>query len=117
MWFHDRDQEIKLRAIAPDLKNETPPMLSDDVNIIRNTIKSKDNTKGRISQIWVYYDIIDITESATKPENYKKLKITIDTASESADAYDEKAVTVIYADWLSSSIAGLIITLSGLLLS
>lgn len=117
MWFHERDQEIKLRAIAPQIKNEIPPTLSDESNILKDSISVDDNEKNRISQVWVYYDIVDITESRTKSENYNKLKITVDTESEGVNAYSEKAILVIYADWLSSANSGLIITLAGRLLS
>ncbi len=117
MWFDERDQEVKLRAIAPQAKNETPPTLSDSGQIIRDSIKVKDNPKDRISQIWVYYDILDISGDLDKAENYKKLYVQVDTESENTNAYSEKAIKIIYADWLSNANAGLITTLAGRLLS
>ena len=117
MWFDERDQEVKLRAIAPQSKNETPPTLSDSGQIIRDSIKVKDNPKDRISQIWVYYDILDISGDLDKAENYKKLYVQVDTESENTNAYSEKAIKIIYADWLSNANAGLITTLAGRLLS
>lgn len=117
MWADERSQEIKLKAIAPEINNGLPPYLNDDSHIIKKSIKARDNVKGRISQIWVYYDIKDITADLDKAENYKKLKITVDTDSENTNAYDEPAIKIIYADWLSSANAGLILTLSGRLLS
>lgn len=117
IWYDERDQEIKLRAIAPKIKNEVPPTLSDDVHIIKDSVKTKDNDQSRISQIWVYYDQRDITEKADNAENYKKLYIQVDTDSEGDNAYSEKSIRVIYADWLNDTNAGLIITLGGRLLS
>ena len=117
MWFDERDREVKLRAIAPTFRNEVPPTLTDDSHIIKDSIKTKDNDKNRISQTWVYYDQIDITGDIEKPENYRKLKIQVDTASENVNAYSEKAIRIIYADWLGSASAGLILTLAGRLLS
>jgi len=117
MWFNEIDQEIKLRAIAPALKNETPPTLTDAANIVKDSVQVKDNEAGRISEVWVHYGIIDITDKLDKASNYRNHKIVIDTESEGVNAYAEKAIRVIYANWLSSSNAGLILTLAGRLLS
>ena len=75
IWFHEKDQEIKLRAIAPELKNVVPATLNDDTHILKDSVSVIDNDKDRISQIWVYYDLKDITGDIGKAENYKKLKI------------------------------------------
>jgi len=117
IWFHERDQEIKLKTIAPAFRNQIPPTLSDNSNIIENSLSSKDNIEGRVSQLWIHYDIIDITDDLDKVENYRKHSIQVDTDSEGVNAYDEKAIKVIYADWLSSTNTGLITTLSGRYLS
>jgi len=117
MWFDERSQEIKLKAIAPSFRRGAPESLTDNEHIITESLSTKDNDNGRISQIWVYYDIVNITDDLNKPENYKKLNIQVDADSENINAYNEKSIKVIYADWLSSSNAGLIITLGGRLLS
>jgi len=117
MWFDEKDQEVKLRAIAPELKNATPVTLTDATHIIENSVSTKDNDKDRISQLWVYYDQVNVTGDLDKAENYQKLKIQIDTDSENANAYADKAIKKIYANWLGSGNSGLIITLAGRLLS
>lgn len=117
MWFNEKDQEVKLRAIAPELKNATPLALTDNANILEDSIMVSDNVADRISQIWIYYDLKNIAGDTDKAENYKKIKITVDTDSENINAYSEKAIRVIYANWLGSSNTGLILTLTGRLLS
>lgn len=117
MWFNEKEQEIKLRAIAPELKNATPISLTDASNILEDSVVVKDNDKERISQLWVYYDLVNIAGDIDEASNFKKLKVQVDTASENVNAYDEKAVKVIYANWLGSANAGLILTLAGRLLS
>jgi hypothetical protein len=117
MWFHERDQEVKLRAIAPTFRNELPPTLTEESHLIADSIKTKDMDKNRISQIWVYYDQVDVTGDIEEASNYRKLKITVDTDSENVNAYSEKAIKVIYANWLGDANEGLILTLAGRLLS
>lgn len=117
IWFDEKAQEVKLRAIAPELKNVVPVTLTDNETILSNSIGVKDNVKSRFSQIHVYYGQKDITDDIDKPENYHYRKLQIDTDSESENAHDEKAIRRIYANWMTSANAGLIITLAGRLLS
>lgn len=117
IWFDERDQEVKLRAIAPTYRNELPPTLSESEHLVKESVKTKDADKDRISQIHVYYDQIDITGDSDDPTNYRKLKVQVDTDSENVNAYSEKAIKVIYAEWLGNANEGLIITLAGRLLS
>jgi len=117
MWFDERDQEVKMRAIAPTFRNELPPTLTENEHLIADSIKTKDMDKNRISQIRIYYDQVDITGDSDKAANYRKLKVQVDTDSENINAYAEKSIKVIYADWLGNANTGLIITLAGRLLS
>ena len=117
MWFNEKEQEVKLRAIAPELKNIAPIALNDTQHIIKDSITVKDNDKERISQLHVYYDIKHVTGDVEDSANYSKRKITVDTVSENVNANAEKAIKVVYADWLGAADTGLILTLSGRLLS
>ena len=116
MWFDEVDQEVKLRAIAPELSNASPQTFTDDGHIIAGSIDVKDNVSKRISQIWVFYDQKSVTGKIDDPDNYKKIKVQVDTESEGVNAYDEKAIRIIYANWLDSSHTGLILTLAGRLI-
>lgn len=117
MWFDEKSHKIKLRAIAPELKNAVPQSFNDSQHIIKDSIIVKDNDKERISQLWVYYDIKNIAGDIDSASNYGKLKVLVDTDSESPNANSEKAIKIIYANWLTSANTGLILTLAGRLLS
>jgi hypothetical protein len=114
LWWNEIDQEVKLKAIAPNLKNAAPPTLTDDSHLLADSIAIKDEPAERISQVWVHYNKIDITGD-DKPENYASLHIQSDGDTEGANAYDEKSVRVIYADWIDTQ--GLVVTLAGRLLN
>lgn len=117
LTYHDRDHEIKLKAIAPAIDNAVPPTWNDSSSILMGTMKTKDNDEKRISQVWIHYDIKDITEDFDKTENYSKHEIVIAGDSEGVNAFDGKEILEIHADWLSNANVGLIITLAGRLLS
>jgi len=114
IWWNEIDQEVKMKAIAPTLKNVAPPTLTDDLNIIEGSISVKDDDESRISQLWVHYGKIDYTGD-DEAINYRNLYIQVDTESENENAYGSKRVKVIYADWLTS--AALVATLAGRLLN
>jgi len=114
IWWDEIDQEIKLRAIAPTLKNEIPRTINDVEHMLADTLKVKDLPKRRISQLWVYYEKINLTDD-DKPTNYKSLHVHVDTDSEGENAFDEKSIKIIYANWLTSG--ALVVTLAGRLLN
>jgi hypothetical protein len=116
IWWDEINRKIKLKAIAPALKNESPIAISDTYDIVENSMSVVDDPKDRISQLWVYYDKIDITGD-NEPNNYRIWEIQADPDSEGVNAHGEKSVKVIYADWLRSANAGLVVTLAGRLLN
>lgn len=113
IWWKPTSSEIRMRAISPSLKNETPPLIDEASNILKESVKIKEKPKDRISQLWVHYDKIDYTGD-DKEENYRGHYIKIDTDSESENAYGEKSVKHIFASWLQSP--SLIATLAGRIL-
>jgi len=117
IWWHDRDHEIKLKAIAPPINNVVPPTWNDTSSVMMDSMKTKDNDEHRISQVWIHYDIRDITDDLEKTENYSKHEVIIAADSEGVNAFDGKEILTIHGDWLSNANVGLIITLAGRLLS
>ena len=116
IWWDEVSAKIKLKAIAPTLKNEIPPALNDTSHVIEKSISVMDSPDDRITELWVYYDKIDHSDD-NKAENFRALKIQIDTDAESVNAYGDKRVKTIYANWLSATNAGLVTTLAGRLLN
>jgi len=100
IWWDERDQEIKLRAIRPLIGNA--PTFSDNANIIENTVALTTDPKNRVSQIWVYWDQSNKAEAVDKESNFKKLRIRADLEAESPEKYGESRVRKIYARWIQS---------------
>jgi hypothetical protein len=100
IWWDERDQEIKLRAIRPLIGNA--PTFSDNANIIENTVGLTTDPKNRVSQIWVYFDQSNKAEALDKESNFKKLRIRADLEAESPEKYGESRVRKIYARWIQN---------------
>jgi hypothetical protein len=100
IWWDERDQQIKLRAIRPLIGNA--PIFSDNANIIENTVALTTDPKNRVSQIWVYWDQSNKAEAVDKESNFKKLRIRADLEAESPEKYGESRVRKIYARWIQN---------------
>jgi hypothetical protein len=100
IWWDERDQQIKLRAIRPLIGNA--PTFSDNANIIENTVGLTTDPKNRVSQIWVYFDQSNKAEALDKESNFKKLRIRADLEAESPEKYGESRVRKIYARWIQN---------------
>jgi hypothetical protein len=100
IWWDERDQEIKLRAIRPLIGNA--PTFTDNANIIENSVSLTTDPKNRVSQIWVYWDQTNRAEDVDNEANYRKLRIRADLDAESADKYGESRVRKIYARWIQN---------------
>ena len=101
IFWHQTEQLLKIKAIAPPLLNVAVTELNEDSNILANSIKLVTDEKQRVSQVWVYYSKIDNTESG-KAEHYHNLLIDADISSEGVDLYGSKQVKVIFADWITT---------------
>ncbi|MBL4709765.1 MAG: hypothetical protein JKY48_15130, partial [Flavobacteriales bacterium] len=89
IFWHQTQQELKLRAIAPPKGNAVVPVLNEDSHILKDSVTLKIDAKQRVSQVWVYFSKINNTESG-KPENYHNLLIDVDPIRESEDLYGSK---------------------------
>jgi hypothetical protein len=100
IWWDERDQEIKFRAIRPLIGNA--PTITDDNNIIANSVALSTDPKNRVSQVWVYWDQKNLAEDLTKESNYQQLRIRADLEAESPDQYGEQRIRKIFARWIQN---------------
>lgn len=100
IWWDERDQEIKLRAIRPLIG--TAPTFTDNSNIIENSVSLTTDPKNRVSQIWIYWDQTNRAEDVDNEANYRKLRIRADLDAESPEQYGESRVRKIYARWIQN---------------
>ena len=118
IWWDEVDQEIKFRSIRPAVPDETViKQINETQNIIQDSLKIERKTTERLSQVWVYYDPFDPTESVTKASNHRRLDITIDTEAEAVNEYGERRVNRIFSRWFDSTNAGAATTTSSRLLA
>jgi hypothetical protein len=100
IWWDERDQEIKLQAIRPLIGQATE--ITDDNNIIANTVSLSTDPKNRVSQVWVYWGQKNKAEDLDKESNYQRLRIRADLEAESPDQYGESRIRKVFARWIQN---------------
>lgn len=117
IWWDEIDQEIKLRAIKPAIPDETIiKEVNEREHIVADSLKIERKTTERLSQVWVYFDPFNPTESVTKASNHRRLNITIDTDAETVNEYGERRVNRIFSRWFDDGNSGAANTTSSRLL-
>ena len=100
IWWDERDQEIKLRAIRPIIG--AAPIVTDESHIIANTVSITTDPKNRVSQVWVYWGQRNLALPLNNEGNYDRLRIRADLEAEDADRYGESRIRKIYARWIQN---------------
>ena len=103
IWWDDLNQTIPLKAIVPPAGN-AQTIIDDDSNIIMASLKVKDVSKDRVSQVHFYYDVDNYTKDTAG--NYKRLYIQADTDAEAATQYGDSRIHEIKSRWFPHTLQG-----------
>jgi len=98
IWWDERDQLIKFRVIKPYI--QSAPLLTDNSNLIENSITFSTNAKNRISQVWLYYHQKNSAEALDNESNYQRVEVNADLQAESDDFYGESVIRKVFARWI-----------------
>lgn len=108
IWWDERQQKILLRAVRPP--TEVPVQFSEDANILAGSQTIKTAPNERVSQLWYYYEPADLSKKVDEEDNYRKVRIRVDAASETDREYGESAVKKIYSRWVRTDAIVIAIT-------
>ena len=103
IWWDDLNQTIPLKSIVPPAGN-VMTIINDDGNIIMDSLKVKDVSKDRVSQVHFYYDVDNYTKDTTG--NYKRLYIQADTDAEAATQFGDSRIHEIKSRWFPHTLLG-----------
>ena len=102
IWWDERDQEIRLRAVRPvdRQRDEEAHQVDDETGVIAGTFEIEELPSERISQVWTLWGQVDPTEDVDEYDNYRRVRIFADALAESEDQYGEKRIRRVYGRWL-----------------
>ena len=99
IWWDERVQKIILRAQRP---NFMPDTLTQDGNIIADSVTIEEVAKDRASQVYVYYGLRNPVLSTSDKFSYRAAEAFIDVDSEVL--YGEAATKEIFCRWINTSV-------------
>ena len=99
IWWDEIGQQIRMRSVRqPD---SPPPLLTEDGDFLAGSMSITEQPSKRISQVWVYYGVLDPTEKIDEARNYRSRYIGIANDRESDSEYGTPQIQKIYARWIS----------------
>lgn len=111
IWWDEVSQKIRFKAVRPASKTSITD-ITQDANIVANSVTVTRDPNQRQSQYWVYYRQLNPTESLEDASNFSGLYVGVNTDSESANQYNESRIKKVYSRWYSSANDGQVITLA-----
>lgn len=105
MYFYpiwdERNAVLNIRAIRP-AENDTVYDLADFGSFVADSVTLRDLPEQLVTQVWVYYGIINPTESATEPKNYAVREI-IATDESLPEKQGTEKIKQIFCRWIPST--------------
>lgn len=99
VWWDERIQRIILRAQRP---NQNPDTITQEGNIISDSVTIEEVAKDRASQVYVYYGLRNPVLNSTDKFSYRAAEALIDVDKERQ--YGEPAVKEIFCRWISTAV-------------
>lgn len=99
IWWDERVQQIILRAQRP---NFLPNTITQNDNIVADSVTIEEVAKDRASQVYVYYGLRNPVLSVADKFSYRAAEAFIDVDSEVL--YGEASVKEIFCRWISTSV-------------
>jgi len=103
LWWDDKTQKIRLKALTQPTQRQSIKTLNDNVNFIQDSISFKMLEGDRYSQLWVRWNIKDWSQDLKEKDNYSTVYVGANLDSETSDRYGDKRVKEINSRWFASS--------------
>lgn len=97
MWWDDIGREIRLqvlRAVPTDADTFT------EDNVLKGSLKIREQPGKRESQVWVYFGQINPLEAADEAKNYRSVSTVTEPTAE--DDYGSPVIKKIYSRWIAA---------------
>lgn len=98
IWWDERVQEIKLRAIRPP--TDIPVEWNTNGHILEDSQNYREDPNQRASRVYVYYQPKNWAGDLDADSNFRKVRLSIDANAEGENEYDESQIKTIYCRFI-----------------
>lgn len=100
LWWDERQQIVRLKAIAPSRPTVTLEEIDDTLNIVADTSVRKVDTGKRVTRVFMHYGMINPLDGEDAG-NFSRLYVDLNGDAESENAYGSPSVKALKSRWLS----------------
>lgn len=100
VWWDEYMQKVGMQAVRPP--PVTPPLLTWQKDILKDSAGQKPDPKARLTRIFVYHAPIDAT--STDAKNFQKIEGQIEGEGERAEVGGDARTLEIFARWVGSDL-------------
>lgn len=107
IWWDEYSQLVRFSAIRPpsNIAGETVQILTDNENLIADSVAVNDAADQRLSRIIIRYAAVDPTKRVDDATNYSRIRVIADLEAEGENQYGESKTKIINARWLAADAA------------
>jgi len=103
LWWSPTAQKVKYKVLAPSPPNVTiGATLTDDANLILDSVKVEPLDAQRLTFFGVYYDLATATANRKENKNYLRGELYVDTDAESANEYGDRRQKIFQSRWFGA---------------
>jgi hypothetical protein len=99
--------KIKLGNILTLAEGDALKEFSEDENILINSFSQSEQPKARVSQFWLFTNIINLVTDEAKDENYADLTVGADLESERVQEYSRPSIKKSKSQWIQRGSAAI----------
>jgi hypothetical protein len=99
MWYEPTTALVRLAATNTRVAELEATPVTEERDILAGTLKIKEVREGMVTQAWTYFDKYSYTLS-DEPQNFGSVFVTVNTELEDPNAWGQKTIRPLLADWL-----------------
>jgi hypothetical protein len=103
LWWSATEQLVKYLVILPQSPAATTVALTDDANLIEDSVSIERQDNERLTFVAMYFSLIKATDDATKPASYRLGEAFVDTSAESVNEYGDRRTKVMTSRWFTAA--------------
>ena len=100
LWWDAEERSVKVKALSPEPSGSTVNILTDDYNLLADSVSVKKDSKLRVSEIQVFYNKGDFSAKNDQDE-FSSIYISIDPSASSAVEYGSENIRTIFCRWFA----------------
>lgn len=100
LWWDERNQQVKLKAVRPPLPSELIT-LTEDLDIIQGSFRPKVRPEERITEVWIHHQLTSAVGKSDDSESYQRTRLRVDPEASTPEKYGDRVKYEITAVWLT----------------